>query len=147
MNKTWYECSVRYRKSDGDGVQKVVTETFLVDALSFTEAEARITEEIKAYISEEFKVTNIKVTNYSETIFDFESDYWFKAKVALIAYDEESGKEKKTNIYFLAQANTLDEAYDKIKESMKTTIGDYSIPSVSETKLMDVFPFVAEEVN
>lgn len=147
MIKTWYECSVRYRKNDGDGNQKVVTEAFLVDALSFTEAEARITEEIKAYIGEEFKVTNIKVTNYTETLLDFESDYWFKAKVALIAYDEESGKEKKTNVYFLAQANTLDGAYDKIQESMKSTVGDYTIPSVSETKLVDVFPFVAEEVN
>lgn len=147
MNKTWYECTIRYRKIDGDGNQKVVSEAYLVDALSFTEAEARINEEIKAYVSEDFKVTNIKVTNYSETIFDEESDYWFKAKVSLIAYDEESGKEKRASIYFLAQANTLDEAYDKIKVSMKDTMGEYSIPSVSETKLVEVFPFIAEQVN
>ncbi len=94
----WYECKVKYRKTDDTGKQKITTEPYLVDALSFTEAETRINEEMAAYISEEFKITNIKVANYAE-IHPFENtDRWFKSKVTLMAYDEESGKERKTNM-------------------------------------------------
>ena len=99
MSATWYECKVKFRKTDDSGVQKVVTEAYLIDAISYTEAERRINEEMAAYISEEFKITNIKVAKFSE-IHPFENcDRWFKSKIALVAYDEESGKERKTNIY------------------------------------------------
>lgn len=135
----YFECKIKYRKTDGNGAQKVVTEAYIVDALSFTEAEARITEEMKAYISEEFRISNIRVTNYSEIIKDEISDYWFKSKVSLIAYDEESGKEKKTNIYLLVQADDAKQAYDNTIVAMKGTMGEYSIPAVSETAIMDVF--------
>ena len=99
MSTTWYECKVKYRKLDDNGVQKVTTEPYLVDAVSYTEAESRITEEMSMYISEEFLITNIKVANFAE-IHPFENaDRWFKTKVSLVAYDEESGKERKTNMY------------------------------------------------
>lgn len=135
----YYECKIKYRKTDGNGVQKVTTEPYLVDAIFFTEAESRINEEMKAYISEEFRVTNIKVANYSEIVKSEFGDRWFKSKVSLIAYDEESGKEKKQNIYLLVQANDAKEAYDNTVLAMKNTLGDYAIPSVSETAIMDVF--------
>ena len=99
MSVTWYECKVKYRKMSDSGEQKMVTEPFLVDAISFTEAETRINSEMEAYVSEEFFITNIKVANFAE-IHPFEnSDRWFKSKVSLISYDEESGKERKSNMY------------------------------------------------
>lgn len=141
----WYECKIKYRKTDDTGLQKVTTEPYLVDALSYTEAESRITEEMSAYISEEFKITNIKVANFAE-IHPFENaDRWFKSKVSLVAYDEESGKERKTNMYLLVQANDVKEAYDNTIHAMKNTMGDYSIPAISESPIMDVFPYFSGE--
>ena len=145
MSSMWYECKVKYRKLDETGIQKVVTEPYLVDALSYTEAETRINEEMSAYVSEEFKITNIKVANYAE-IHPFENaDRWFRSKVALVAFDEESGKERKTNLYLLIQANDVKEAYDNTITVMKGTMGDYSIPAISESPIMDVFPYFSGE--
>jgi hypothetical protein len=145
MSAIWYECKVKYRKTDDIGSQKVTTEPYLVDAISYTEAESRINEEMKAYVSEEFKITNIKVANYAE-IHPFENaDRWFKSKVSLIAFDEESGKERKTNMYILVQANDVKEAYDNTVAVMKNTMGDYIIPAISESPIMDVFPYFSGE--
>lgn len=144
MSATWYECKVKYRKIDeSSGVAKMKTEPFLVDAISYTEAEARITEEMAAYLSDsdEIRITNIKVANYAE-IHPFENaDRWFKARVSLIAFDEESGKERKTNQYLLVQANDVKEAFDHTNGIMKDTLGEYTIPAISESPVMDVFPY------
>lgn len=132
---------------DENGGQKVTSEPYLVDALSYTEAESRINEEMKAYINEEFKITNIKVANYAE-IHPFENgDRWFRCKVALVAYDEESGKERKTNLYFLVQATDVKEAYENTVEAMKNTMGDYSIPAIAESAIVDVFPYFSGEAD
>ncbi|MDO6820208.1 DUF4494 domain-containing protein [Zobellia sp. 1_MG-2023] len=148
MSATWYECKVKYRKLDEtSGIQKVKTEPFLVDAISYTEAESRITEEMSVYLSDtdEIKITNIKVANYAE-IHPFEnSDRWFKSRVSLIAFDEESGKERKTNQYLLVQANDVKEAYDNTVGVMKDTMGEYTIPAISESPIMDVFPYFSGE--
>jgi len=148
MSATWYECKVKYRKFDeASGTQKVKTEAFLVDAISYTEAETRITEEMAAYLmeGEEIKITNIKVANYAE-IHPFEnSDRWFKSKISLIAFDEESGKERKTNLYLLVQANDVKEAFENTITTMKDTMGEYSIPAVAESPIMDVFPYFSGE--
>ncbi len=102
-------------------------------------------ESMKAYISEEFKITNIKVANYAE-IHPFENtDRWFKSRVSLLAYDEESGKERKSNMYLLIQANDVKEAFENTVEVMKGTMGDYTIPAISESPIMDVFPYFSGE--
>lgn len=145
MSTIWYECKIKYRKTDETGGQKITTEPYLVDALSYTEAEKRINEEMAAYISEEFKITNIKVGNYAE-IHPFENaDRWFKSKVSLLAFDEESGKERKTNMYLLVQANDVKEAFDNTTIAMKNTMGEYAIPAISESPIMDVFPYFSGE--
>ncbi|MFV8342702.1 DUF4494 domain-containing protein [Flavobacterium sp. XS2P39] len=145
MSTIWYECKVKYRKTDDTGLQKITTEPYLVDALSYTEAESRINQEMSAYISEEFKITNIKVANYAE-IHPFENaDRWFKSKVSLLAYDEESGKERKSNMYLLVQGNDVKEAFDNTTSVMKGTMGDYTIPAISESPIMDVFPYFSGE--
>tara|TARA_R100000935_G_scaffold20966_1_gene39306 strand:- start:2613 stop:3131 length:519 start_codon:yes stop_codon:yes gene_type:complete len=145
MSATWYECKVKYRKTHESGEQKLTTETYLLDAISFTEAEARINEEMTAYTSEEFLITNIKVSNLSE-VHPFEnSDRWFKSKVSLIALDEKSGKEKKTNVYILIQANDVKEAFENTSQAMDNTMGDYSIPAITESPIVDVFPYFSGE--
>lgn len=148
MSATWYECKVKYRKMDeASGTYKIKTEPFLVDAISYTEAESRITHEMAAYLSDgdELKITNIKVANFAE-IHPFENtDRWFKSRVSLIAFDEESGKERKTNLYLLVQANDVKEAYENTMSSMKDTMGEFSIPAVSESPIMDVFPYFTGE--
>lgn len=145
MDKTWYDCSVKYRKTTEEGSQKVVTESYLVDAISFTEAESRINEKMREYISEEFIVSNIKLTNISEAHSFDNSDRWFKAKVTLIAYDEATGKEQKANIYLLIESDDAKDAYNKTIEVMKNTMGEYSIPAITETKIIEVFPFFIKE--
>jgi len=145
MSKIWYECNVKFRKTTENGSQKVVTESYLVDALSYTEAESRINEEMAKYISEEFKVTNIRVTNYSEIHAFDDSNDWFKSKVSLIAYDEETGKERKSNFYLLIQANDPKEAYEGTLQAMKNTMGEFLITSVSQTKIVNVFPYFVEQ--
>ncbi|WP_318642366.1 DUF4494 domain-containing protein [Flavobacterium ardleyense] len=147
MSNIWYECKVKYRKLEESGAQKIISEPYLVDALSYTEAESRITEEMSAYISEEFKITNIKMANYAE-IHPFENaDRWFKSKVSLIAFDEESGKERKTSMYLLVQANDVKEAYDNTVSVMKGTMGDYTIPAITESPILDVFPYFSGDEN
>jgi len=147
MSTTWYECKVKYRKTNENGIQKITTEPYLIDALSFTEAETRINDEMRAYISEEFKVTGIRPLNLYEVVQFENCDKWFKSKVSLIAYDEERGKERKTNMYLLIEANDAKEAYDNTVTAMKNSIGDYQIPSVSETKIVDIFPYISGEVE
>ncbi len=145
MSATWYECKVKYRKTHETGEQKVSTDTYLLDAVSYTEAEARLSEEMTAYTSEDFRIMNIKVANFSE-VHPFEnSDRWFKSKVSLVALDEESGKERKTNVYILVQANDVKEAFENTTKVMENTMGDYSIPSITESPILDVFPYFSEE--
>ncbi len=140
---TWFECKIRYEKVMENGLNKKVTEPYLVDALSFTEAEARIIEEISPFISGEFTVSDIKRANYSELFSSTEesADRWFKCKLYFITLDEKSGAEKKTATNILVQASDLRDAVKKLDEGMKGAMADYVIASVAETLIMDVFPF------
>jgi hypothetical protein len=145
MSVIWFECKVKYRKTQDTGEKKISTDTYLLDAVSFTEAEVRINEEMKTLTEEEFRIMNIKVANFSE-VHPFEnSDRWFKSKVSLIALDEESGKERKTNIYLLVQANDVKEAFENTNQALEGTTGDYSIPSITESPILDVFPYFTGE--
>lgn len=141
----WFECKVKYEKTMENGLTKKVSEPYLVDAISFTEAEKRIIEEIRPFMTGEFVISDIKRANYSEVFFcDAESaDRWFKCKLSFITLDEKSGAEKKTNSYALVQAGDLREAIKYLDEQMKGTIMDYQIASVTETMIMDVFPYDA----
>ena len=144
---TWFECKIRYEKVMENGMQKKVTEPYLVDALSFTEAEARIIEEMTPFITGEFTVSDIKRANYSELFpSDEESaDRWFKCKLIFITLDEKSGAEKKTSTQVLVQAADLRDAVKKLDEGMKGTLAEYKIISIAETKIMDVYLYKPEE--
>lgn len=139
----WFECKIRYEKTIEDGTQKPVTEMYVVDALSFSEAEERITEEVSAYVSGSFDVKDIKKAAFGEIFFsdDSNADRWFKTKLQFIILDEKSGKEKKSSVNFLVQAGTFREALSNIEEGMKGTMQDYVISSINETTIMDVFEY------
>ena len=136
---TWFECKVKYDKMTEDGSQKTVTEPYLVDALSFTEAEARITEEITPFISGEFKVTAVKRTNTAEIFWKEGGDKWYKVKVNFCTIDEKTGKEKKTPNYMMVQAIDFKDAYDVFMEGMKGTMADFEISQIVETMIMAVY--------
>ena len=142
---TWFECVIKYDKVQENGMEKKVSESYLVDAISFTEAEARIIEEMKPFISGDFLVSGIKRSNISELFFDETGDKWFKCKVNFITLDEKSGAEKRTASYMLVYASTVDEADKNLKEGMKGTLADYEIESIKETKIMDVYPYNSKE--
>ncbi|MDR1631829.1 MAG: DUF4494 domain-containing protein [Dysgonamonadaceae bacterium] len=143
----WFECKISYEKMMENGVQKRVTEPYLVDALSFTEAEARIIEEMKPFISGEFTVTDIKRARIAELFTNENGDRYYRFKVVFISLDEKNGTEKKTTATMLAQASDLKEAIAVLEEGMKGTMADYVIASVVETMIMDVFPFSPEKTE
>ena len=147
MMKTWFECRIRYEKTMDNGTTGKVTEPYLVDALSFTEAEARIIEEMAPYISGEFIVRDIKRANYSELFYteDVNADRWFKSRLAFITLAEKSGKEKKTYQNVLVQASDLRDAVKKLDEGMKGSMADYVIMLMQETAIMDVYTYEREE--
>lgn len=139
---TWFECKVRYMKTTEDGSDKTVTELYTVDALSFTEAEASIIEEMAPYVSGELKVANINRANYGEIFFsgvDEGDDLWFKARLAFITIDEKTNKEKRSYYNYLVQAKSIERARRYVDEVMDRTMIDYEVKSLSETKIMDVF--------
>lgn len=136
---TWFECKVKYDKMMENGMPKAVTEPYLVDALSFTEAETRITEEITPFISGDFKVTAVKRTNTAEIFWDETGDRWYKVKVNFITIDEKTGVEKKTSNHMVVQASDFKSAYDNFMKGMDGTMSDFEIASITETMIMDVF--------
>lgn len=146
MMHNWFTCKIRYIKTMENGMNKKVTEPYLVDALSFTEAESRIIEEITPYMTGEFVVSGVARANYSELFFSDEesADKWYKCKLYFITLDEKTGIEKKEATNVLVQASDLKDAIKKLDEGMKDTMADYEIASVSETAIMDVYPYEAD---
>ena len=136
----WFECKVRYDKMQENGMVKKVNEPYLVDALTFTEAEARIIEEMKPFISGEYSISSEKKTKISEIFYNEGGDRWYLVKVNFITLDEKTGVEKKTTSQILVQASDFDSAVSNFKEGMQGTMADYEIGSVAETLIMDVYP-------
>jgi hypothetical protein len=142
----WFETKVRYDKTMEDGQPKKVIESYVVDALSFGEAEERITEEMSVYISGEFDVKAITPASYGEVFFsdNANDDRWYKTKLQFITIDEKTEKEKRTSVYYLVQAANINGAVKNIDEAMGGTMIDYAIASINETRIMDVFEHKAK---
>lgn len=147
MTNEWFECKVRYDKTLETGLLKKVAETYLVEALSFTEAEKRFIEEMTPYITGEFEVTDIRRARLAELFesIDNNADRWFKAKVAYVVLDEKTGQEKRTNQQMLIQATDFRDAVANLDKGMKGTLGDWVIVTLAETPIMDVFRYKAPE--
>lgn len=138
-----FTCKIRYDKTMENGMIKKVTEPYLFDALSYTEAEARTIKELTPFISGEFTIAGITRANISEIFEDETGDKWYKAKVVFVTIDERSAAEKKTASFMLVQASDFKTALANLEEGMKGTMADYTIASITETDIMDIFPFVA----
>ena len=143
----WFECKVRYEKMMEDGMPKKVVELYTVDALSFSEAEERIMEEMSSYVSGEIEIADLKIAPYKEIFFaDSDlADKWYKTKLAFITIDEKTDKEKKTSVFYLVNAGNINSAIKNIDEVMGGTMIDYQIINVSETSIMDVFEYKKKE--
>ena len=139
----WFEAKVRYEKVMEDGLQKKVTELYVIDALSYSEAETRIMDEMSSYISGEFEVADLKKAAYKEVFFsDKETDdRWYKARLQFITIVEKTEKEKRSAVTYLVQAATLDSAVKNINEVMNGTMIDYEKSNIAETKVVDVFEY------
>lgn len=148
MMNNWYECKLSYRKVMENGLEKNATESYLVDALSFAEAENRVIEFFRPFVSGEFLVTAVGRKKYSEVFYNDSdaADLWFHAKLMFVTLDEKSGAEKKTASYMLVQAADIREAIKHLDAKMRGTLCDYVIAEMKETTIMDVIPYKAEEV-
>lgn len=135
----WIKTSVRFDKTMENGAIKRVTEPYLVDALSFTEAEARIIEEVTPFICGEFTVSAVKKSKVSEIFWDESGDRWYQVKAAFITINEKTGAEKRSKTVFLVQASDFKSAYDNFMQGMKGTMADFEIIGITETAIMDVF--------
>ncbi len=145
----WYECKVKYQKTMEDGAEKVVTEQYVVDALSFTEAESTILEEMSSYVSGSISIPGIAKASYGEIFFsdDATDDKWYKVKLQFITIDEKTEKEKRSNVNYLVQANSLPRCVRYVDEVMGGTMIDYAIVGVAETHFLDVFEHHAPEAK
>lgn len=137
----WFECKVKYDKVADNGFVKSVIEPYLVDAISFTEAEERIVEEMKPFVSGEFSVAGIRRKKITEIFLTENGDCYYNVRLGFITLNEKSGSEKRTTTNILVQASTVKEAVKIVEMEMKKTMVDYVIMAVSETAIIDVFPF------
>ena len=145
----WFEAKIRYEKMMEDGCLKKVTETYVIDALSFGEAEKRILEEMTSYVSGEVEVCALKIAPYKEIFFADSNmdDKWYVAKLAFITIDEKTNKEKKTRVCYLVNAGNINAAVKNIEEQMAGTMIDYDTFNVSETQILDVFEYKPKGEN
>ena len=143
----WFECSVKYQKMQDNGTNKMVTEHYVVDALSFTEAESSIIENMKPYISGDFHVTDIRPAAYKEVFFSEEGndDRWYKVRIAIITIDEKTEKEKNSYAYYLVNASCLNGALKSLDQAFASTMLDYKSVNVTETTILDVFEHERKE--
>lgn len=162
----WYQVKARLERVQDDGNQKIVSENYLVQAFSFGMAEGAIQKEIAPFASGEFDIISVARKNYSEIITDkfgfsridgearrilgqndasTNPNKWFKCKLNFITLDERSGKEKKTSQFFLVNANTAMTAHELVDEFMMSSVADYEVEQVDETKILEVFKVASKD--
>lgn len=146
MMQTWFECKVKYLKTMESGREQNITENFLLDAVSFTDAETRMIRQMQQMVKGgEFAVTDIKKSRIAE-VFPYETgEWWFKATINLVTVDEEAGKEKKLRTYYLIMADDIKEALDRLEESLSYLVIPYVVSAITVSTIADVFPYEPSE--
>jgi hypothetical protein len=143
--QTWFECKVRYVKVMESGKEQTVSENFLLDAVSFTDAEARIIRQMQQIVKGEFSVTDIRKSKIGE-VFPYENgEWWFRAAINLVTIDEEAGREKKFRTTYLIMADDISEALKRLDESLSYLVIPYVISSIAVSNIVDVFPYEPSE--
>ena len=147
MTANWFEVKVKYTKVDEDGRQRKVSILYLLDAVSFTEAESRIIEELREIIQGDFYIEAIKKSNITELVEskDGNDDKWFKAKVTIIDADSISGREKRSNQYFLVAGSDVDKSLENLQKALSTYVVPFEIVQVGDSNIMDVFPYFEDK--
>jgi hypothetical protein len=145
--QNWFECKGTYVKIDDDGRERKVTETYLLDAVSYTDAEARFFKNLETMVRGEFSVKKIAASNIIEIFPHEDGQWWFKVRIAIVVIDEEKGKEKKVNNYFLVAADDIQQALDRTKEGLSYILVPYSVTSITLTNIVDVFPYFPDEAS
>ncbi len=141
---TWFSCKIKYHKQEENGKVSKISEQYLVDAMSFTEAEARLYFELGSTIPE-FMLTNVSKMNLQDLFHYDDSETWFKCKVVYVSTDEKSGKEKKIANIMLVSAQNVKQAYERIEESLSTMLVPFEITDINQTAILEIFPYIAED--
>lgn len=143
--QTWFSCKVKYQKIDEHGKQVRANETYLVEAINFTEAETRIFEIMEQYGSGDIVVAGISKTNFSEIVNYEDGQYWFKAKVTWEDFDENSAKVSKVTNHLLVAANNVMQCYERVEQNLESMMVPFDIPAIAMSTILDVFPLFGEE--
>lgn len=144
--RTWFLCKVKYAKENEEGLLKNISEQYLVDAVSFTEAEAIIYDRLGSQIRGDFQITGLSKSNIVDVFFFEDADIWYKCKVSYLVSDGESGKEKKVTQYMIVTASDVKDAYDRIQESLSNMLVSFRVPDIVESAIVEVFPYEKDEV-
>lgn len=142
--QTWFECKVIYVKIDDDGREVKAAESYLLDAVSFTDAEARITEQLRTMIRGEFVIDKISKSRIIEIFPHEDGEYWWKGKISIVTIDEKAGKEKVINNFFLVAADDIKQALQRLEEGLSYILVPYQITSLTLSPIVDVFPYFGE---
>lgn len=143
--QTWFECKVKYVKVTESGREQTITENFLLDAVSFTDAETRIMRQMEQMVKGEFSVVDIKKSKIAE-VFPYDTgEWWFKATINLVTVDEEAGKEKKMRTYYLVMADDIKQALERLDESLSYLVIPYVVSAMAVSTITDVFPYEPSE--
>jgi hypothetical protein len=147
MTANWFEAKIAYMKVNEDGREKKVSESYLLDAMSYTEAESRIIKEMESIISGDYYIKSLKKSNITKLVpsDDENDDRWYKAKVNIIDADAVSGQEKCSSQYYLVAASNFTWALENLEKSLATFVVPYEIASITDTDFMDVFPCFEDE--
>ncbi|MGD2113422.1 MAG: DUF4494 domain-containing protein [Acidobacteriota bacterium] len=142
---TWFEVKIKFNKTGDDGKDKTVSETYLFDAKSFTEAEARTIEELTPYVSGELKIEAIKKANIVE-LFPYDSgEIWFKVAAEMITLDEGAGKEKKVKLHYLILADDIQQALTRFTKNVDASVVPYIVTLITMTGIIEVYPYNESE--
>jgi hypothetical protein len=145
--RIWFLCKVKYAKETEEGLLKSISEQYLVDAVSFTEAEAILYDKLGSQIRGDFQVTGISKSNIVDVFFYEDADIWYKCKVTYLIADGDNGKEKKVTQYMIVTAEDVKQAYDRIQESLSNMLVSFRVPDITESSILEVFPFEKSEVS
>lgn len=141
MKKAWYSCKVKYQKIDQHGHHVKAADIYLIEAISYSDAETRLYEIMEQLVRVEFQVVAISKANFEDIINTEDGDDWYKIKASALSFDEDSGKERKIISFYLISASSIGESLEKINVYLNDSINDYVVQSIAITTINDVFPF------
>jgi len=142
--RTWFQVKVKYTKENEEGLLKSISEQYLIDAVSFTEAEAILYDRLGSMIRGDFSVIAIAKSNIVDVFLYEDSDVWFKCKVSYLVADPDSGKEKKVNQYMIVTASDVPQAHERIQESLSNMLVSFRVPDVVVSPIVEIFPYEAD---